>query len=136
MQRFKDWFQRNNVKFKEKSYGLLFTYQGGEFVIADNSSDTDFLSVMMPSILKYEEEDEETRVTLLEVCNNINDTVKVVKATIDESTVWLTTDILLCDFSDIDAILPRLLDLLHDTRYRFSHELRVLREENEKADSE
>lgn len=114
---YKSWLKQHGIPFKELPFGLHFQYQGGSFLVADNSGDSQFFQLLMPNI--YEGEVSE-RNRILEMCNKINGDKKVVKAHItDDNRVWLTTEILIDNTPDVDDFFDRLLQMLHQSRMEF-----------------
>lgn len=115
---YKTWLLQNGIQFKEFPYGLHFQYQGGSFLIMDNSSDAQFFQLLMPNI---HEGDASERARILEMCNKINADKKVVKAHVtDDNHVWLSTEILLDHTPDVDDFFVRLLQMLHQARMEFA----------------
>ena len=114
---YKSWLKQHGIPFKELPFGLHFQYQGGSFLVADNSGDSQFFQLLMPNI--YEGNDSE-RMRVLEMCNKINEDKKVVKAHLtDDNHVWLTTEILIDNTPDVDDFFDRLLQMLHQARMEF-----------------
>lgn len=114
---YKVWLRENGIPFEEKSFGLSFRHQGGMFLLFDNSEDFQYLHLAMPCI--YEGNSSE-RVRLLEICNKINYDKKVVKACVmEDSDVWLSTEILIDNTPDVNDFFDRLLQMLHMTRMEF-----------------
>lgn len=122
MQIYKNWLRRNNTSYQETPFGLLFKYQGGGFIIADNSNDSDYFQLIMPAIADVKG----NLFRVLKAANIVNREIKCVKCTItdDNENVWLATEILLDQTPEIDSIMPRLLDILHGARMRFNQEMR------------
>lgn len=114
---YKSWLKQHGIPFKELPFGLHFQYQGGNFLVADNSGDSQFFQLIMPNI--YEANDSE-RMRILEMCNKINEDKKVAKAHLtDDNRVWLTTEILIDNTPDVDDFFDRLLQILHQARMDF-----------------
>lgn len=114
---YKLWLKQHGITFKELPVGLEFQYQGGLFLIMDNSADPQFLQLLMPTIYQGEVSE---RNHMLEMCNEINADRKVVKAHIsDGNRVSLTTEILIDNTPDVDDFFDRLLQMLHLSRMAF-----------------
>ncbi|MDE6333458.1 MAG: YbjN domain-containing protein [Muribaculaceae bacterium] len=88
---YKNWLSENGVKFEEKDYGLTFKYQGGYFIIGNNSKDSQYFNIVMPGIFDFADNPEVPRIKVLEALNKINADYKVVKAVFDNEDCWLTT---------------------------------------------
>lgn len=121
MQIYKNWLRRNNTPYQEAPFGLAFKYQGGSFIIADNTNDSEYFQLIMPAIMNVED----NIFGALKAANIVNREIKCVKCTItdDNESVWLATEILLDKTPEIDSIMPRLLDILHGARMRFHQEI-------------
>ena len=114
---YKSWLKQHGIPFKELPFGLHFQYQGGSFLVADNSGDSQFFQLIMPNIYQGEVSE---RNHMLEMCNKINEDKKVVKAHItDDNRVWLSTEILIDNTPDVDDFFDRLLQMLHQSRMEF-----------------
>ncbi|MDE7411700.1 MAG: YbjN domain-containing protein, partial [Paramuribaculum sp.] len=114
---YKAWLKQHGINFNDLPFGLLFQHQGGNFLIADNSGDTQFFQLLMPKI--HNGNDSE-RNRLIELCNKINEDKKVVKAHVtDENEVWISTEILIDNTPDVDDFFDRLLQMLHQARMDF-----------------
>ncbi len=117
MQIYKNWLRKNGIPFDEQPFGLAFTYQGGSFIITENSGDADYFQLLMPGIADVNN----NRSQVFEAANTVNREIKCVKCFIMGATsVWLATEILLDQTPEIDSIMPRLLTMLHGARMRFS----------------
>lgn len=116
MQIYKNWLRRNGIHFQEEPFGISFQYQGGNFIITENSGDKDYFQLIMPGIMSVNG----NKIKVLESANTINQELKVVKCIIaGGDSVWLLTEILLDQTPEIDSIMPRLLGMLHSARMRF-----------------
>lgn len=121
MQIYKNWLRRNGTPYQEESFGLTFQYQGGTFIIANNSDDIDYFQLIMPGIMDVHGNE----LKVLQTANTINQEIKCVKCFIaGGDSVWLVTEILLDKTPEIDSIMPRLLAMLHGARMRFRQEIR------------
>lgn len=121
MQIFKNWLRRNSTPYQETPFGLVFNYQGGNFIISDNTNDPDYFQLIMPGIMDVEGNLNK----VLKAANNLNQEIKCVKCTVpSEKSVWLATEILLDKTPEIDSIMPRLIAMLHGARVTFNHHMR------------
>lgn len=121
---YKNWLMENGIKFEEKDYGLTFKYQGGYFIIGDNSKDLQYFNIVMPGIYDFADHPETPRIKVLESLNKINAQYKVVKAVCDDEDCWLTTEIFIDSTPDVEDYMERLLNICHQARMEFFQYLR------------
>lgn len=121
---YKNWLSENGVKYEEKDYGLTFKYQGGYFIIGNNSKDSQFFNIVMPGIFDFGDNPDVPRIKVLEALNKINADYKVVKAVCDQEDCWLTTEIFIDSTPDVEDYFERLLNILHQSRMEFFQILR------------
>ena len=120
----KNWLSENGVKYEEKDYGLTFKYQGGYFIIGNNSKDSQYFNIVMPGIFDFGDNPDVPRIKVLEALNKINADYKVVKAVCDQEDCWLTTEIFIDSTPDVEDYFERLLNILHQSRMEFFQILR------------
>lgn len=114
---YKDWLTSHNVKFTETPFGLIFSYQGGAFVIEDDTNDKQFLRIRMPRIYTVSSDEKEK---VLELVNKMNYEIKCLKASIDEDgEVNLFTEIFVDSTPEVDDFLGRLLQIMLESRIMF-----------------
>lgn len=117
MQIYKDWLKSNNIQFEETPIGILFHYQGGGFLIANNSNDRQYLQILMPNIYKVSPYE---KTQAMEVINKMNIEFKCLKALIqDDNSIWLSTEIFIDSTPDIKDFFSRLLSILLSGRIKF-----------------
>lgn len=117
MQIYKDWLKSNNIQFEETPIGILFHYQGGGFLIANNSNDRQYLQILMPNIYKVSPYE---KTQAMEVVNKMNIEFKCLKALIqDDNSIWLSTEIFIDSTPDIKDFFSRLLSILLSGRIKF-----------------
>ncbi len=121
---YKNWLSENGVKYEEKDYGLTFKYQGGYFIIGNNSKDSQYFNIVMPGIFDFGDNPDVPRIKVLEALNKINADYKVVKAVCDQEDCWLTTEIFIDSTPDVEDYFERLLNILHQSRMDFFQILR------------
>ena len=121
---YKNWLSENGVKYEEKDYGLTFKYQGGYFIIGNNSKDSQYFNIVMPGIFDFGDDPDVPRIKVLEALNKINADYKVVKAVCDQEDCWLTTEIFIDSTPDVEDYFERLLNILHQSRMEFFQILR------------
>ena len=121
---YKNWLSENGVKYEEKDYGLTFKYQGGYFIIGNNSKDSQYFNIVMPGIFDFGDNPDVPRIKVLEALNTITADYKVVKAVCDQEDCWLTTEIFIDSTPDVEDYFERLLNILHQSRMEFFQILR------------
>ena len=121
---YKNWLSENGVKYEEKDYGLTFKYQGGYFIIGNNSKDSQYFNIVMPGIFDFGDNPDVPRIKVLEALNKINADYMVVKAVCDQEDCWLTTEIFIDSTPDVEDYFERLLNILHQSRMEFFQILR------------
>ncbi len=115
---YKNWLNSQGLSFHETSFGLLFSYQGGGFIIANNKNDKDYLQLIMPNIYTV---DSISKQTALKVANNLNRDIKGLKVIInDDNSVWLTIEQFLDETPEVEDFMDRLLAILLQGRLRFN----------------
>jgi hypothetical protein len=122
MEIYKEWLRENGYKFSVEPVGIVFRHQGKTFFLEDNEGDELFLRILMPNI--YSTDDPAEREHAHTICNDITREVKCLKAFfVDESRVWLATEILIDHTPELDDFMERLLEILHEGQYRFQAKL-------------
>jgi hypothetical protein len=117
MEIFQEWLRNNGYHFEVQPFGIDFKYQGGHFIIFDNSGDELYLHIVMPAVYKLNDSSEKLHV--LEACNELTKSVKCLKAFFaDEDTIWLSTEIFIDRTPELDDFMERLLDILHQGRMK------------------
>ena len=115
---YKNWLNNQRLSFHETSIGLLFRYQGGGFIIANNKNDKDYLQLIMPNIYTV---DSFSKQKALKVANSLNRDIKALKVIInDDDSVWLTVEQFLDETPDVDDFMDRLLGILLQGRMKFN----------------
>lgn len=115
---YKDWLNSQRISFHETSIGILFRYQGGGFIIADNKNDKDYLQLIMPNIHTV---DSLSKQKALKIANNLNRDIKGLKVIInDDDSVWLTIEQFLDETPNIEDFMDRLLQILLRGRLKFN----------------
>ncbi len=119
MQIYKNWLIANGVKFEESSLGLSFKYQGAGFILWNNAHDQQYLALSMPNIWAINGEE----LKVLRVANKINCEIKAVKTVVRDNFVWLGVEMFIDSTPDIDDFMERILDILLESRMKFSFEM-------------
>lgn len=116
MKLYREWLQFNGIKFEETSFGFVFRYQGGTFIIPLNYDDKQFFQILMPHIYDATK----NRIIALTAINRLNSEMKVVKASInDDNIVGLAIEMFIDSSPEIDEYMQRIFDILFECRSRF-----------------
>lgn len=111
----KEWLRVNGYKFDIQPFGIAFKYQGGHFIIEDNSDNDRYLQILMPCVYTLEDPSEKEKA--LQVCSEVNRKIKCLKAYFaDEDSIWLSIEMFTNQTPDLDFFMERLLDILHTGR--------------------
>lgn len=122
MEIFKEWLRNNGYRFTVEPFGIAFKYQGGYFLIADNSGDNRYLQILMPGVYSLSNSSE--KLHALNVCNKLNQEIKCLKAFFfDENNIWLSTEMFIDSTPELDDFMERLLTILHTGRLKLITEL-------------
>lgn len=117
MEIFQEWLRNNGYRFEVKPFGIYFKHQGRHFIISDNSRDELYLQIIMPAVYKLNDSSEKQQA--LDACNELNSSIKCLKAYIvDEDTIWLSTEMYVDHTPELDDFMDRLLDILHQGRMK------------------
>ncbi|MDY6412182.1 MAG: hypothetical protein SPL28_04190 [Bacteroidales bacterium] len=117
MKVYKEWLQSNGIRFQEEVFGIVFKYQGANFIISDNSSDPLYFQLIMPGIYDVQPGEKNK---VLEVLNGLTRDIKCLKGVIqDGGSVWLMTEIFIDTTPEIDDFMDRLINILHSGRMQF-----------------
>lgn len=116
---YKNWLRSNGIPFTTLPIGVAFHYQGGSFIIADDTNDPLYLNLLMPKI--YELENNQSKV--LQALNQINCDLKGVKATLHEQDVWLSIEMFIDKTPEVEDFMDRILGILLNARLRFNFEM-------------
>lgn len=99
---------------------ISFKYQMANFIFINNDEDDEFFQLIMPAIFEVSDDNREI---VLEAANKVNFGLKVLKACVADTSVWLFFEILLDKTPDVGDIIPRALAILQGGRQRFYQEL-------------
>lgn len=120
----KEYLAQEGLRPQEEDFGLFFRYQMINFLILTDSDDENFLRICIPSIFDV---DENNKIDVLTVCNQVNLGRKVVKCICtDDNSVWVTTEQLLDQTPVYSDIVPRSIEMLLEARSGFYEGLRNL----------
>ena len=100
---------------------ITFKFQMANFLFINNDEDEEFFQLIMPAIFDVTDDNREI---VLETCNKVCTSVKVLKACVFHGDVWLFFEILLDHTPDVEDIIPRALSILQAGRQRFYQEIR------------
>lgn len=94
---------------EEKSYGFYFRYQMRNFFIEYDEDDDQYLRLIMPGI--YEANDD-NMLEVLQACNEVDQSRKVIKCYVSDSDVDLAAELLVDETPILGDIVPRALGML------------------------
>lgn len=118
MEIYKEWLQNNGFQFEETPIGLVFKYQGGNFIVANNIGDKNYFQLLFPCIDIITEEE---TFKALNALNMVNREIKCIKGTLtDDNEVWLTTEMFVDNTPNVEDFFLRLLDILMAGRAKYS----------------
>ena len=102
---------------KQEEFGLAFKCEGKSFLFIYDDDDEQYFRLMMPCIFDMTEEN---RDVVLHAMNEVNSSVKVIKAyTMLENEVWLGFEILVDSTPVVGDLVPRALAMLNGGARRF-----------------
>ena len=102
---------------KQEEFGLAFKCEGKSFLFIYDDDDEQYFRLMMPCIFDMTEENREV---VLHAMNEVNSSVKVIKAyTMLENEVWLGFEILVDSTPVVGDLVPRALAMLNGGARRF-----------------
>ena len=102
---------------KQEEFGLAFKCEGKSFLFIYDDDDDQYFRLMMPCIFDMTEEN---RDVVLHAMNEVNSSVKVIKAyTMLENEVWLGFEILVDSTPVVGDLVPRALAMLNGGARRF-----------------
>jgi hypothetical protein len=100
----KEGFKCENVS----ENAVHFKYQGMNFFCEEDHRDQAFFRLIMPNIYKITDD----RERVLEACNKLTADMKVLKAFVEEDSVWLSIEMFLDSSPEIEDFMERCLDIL------------------------
>lgn len=102
---------------KETDFGLAFKCEGKNFLFIYDDEDEQYFRLMMPGIFDMTEEN---RDTVLYALNEVNNSLKVIKAyTMQENEVWIGFEILVDSTPVVADLVPRALSMLNGGARKF-----------------
>lgn len=102
---------------KETDFGLAFKCEGKNFLFIYDNEDEQYFRLMMPCIFDMTEEN---RDIVLQAMNEVNSSVKVIKAYIvQENEVWLGFEVLVDSTPIVGDLVPRALNMLNGGARKF-----------------
>ena len=102
---------------KQEEFGLQFKCEGKNFLFIYDGNDEQYFRLMMPGIFDMTEEN---RDIVLHAMNEVNSSVKVIKAyTMFENEVWLGFEILVDSTPVVGDLVPRALGMLNGGARKF-----------------
>lgn len=117
----KEFLRSQGFQFEQDDDGdLVFKYQMRTFLYYANDDDQGYFQLAMPAIFDVTEDNREA---VLEAANNVTKTVKVAKAIVVNSEVWLMAELLLDTTPVYDDIVPRVLGILMGAQQEFYNQI-------------
>ena len=107
----KQFLQDEGFCPQETDFGLAFKCEGRNFLLIHDDDDDQYFRLMMPCIFEMTEENEEA---VFKALNEVNSSVKVIKAYIMcENEVWLGFEVLVDSTPVVGDFLPRAIAMLN-----------------------
>jgi hypothetical protein len=106
---------------EETDFGITFKYQMCNFLIFKDDDDQSFIQIVMPGIYDVKED---TMFDVLLACNEVNKSIKVAKAIVNEDSVWILYELVLDSSPVYEDVIPRGLDTLMSARGIFYQKLK------------
>ena len=106
---------------EETDFGITFKYQMCNFLIFKDDDDQSFIQIVMPGIYDVKED---TMFDVLLACNEVNKSIKVAKAIVNEDSVWILYELILDSSPVYEDVIPRRLDTLMSARGIFYQKLK------------
>ena len=100
---------------------IFFKYQMLDFAYRSSGTDQNFISIVLPWIKEFEEEQ---RGMVLEAVNKMNIMLKTAKFFVTKDDVCVCAEGVLDTTPDLDSFVPRLIELLLNSREEFYKELK------------
>ena len=118
-----EYLANDGLRPEKTDFGIYFRYNMCSFAIFWDEDDAQFLSITMPGIFDV---DDNNRFDALAAANIVNCERKVVKASVNDDSVWLQCEQLLDETPVFSDIVPRSLNMLTQARDIFYQKLRTL----------
>ena len=113
----KQFLQEEGFCPKETDFGLAFKCEGKNFLFIQDDDDEQYFRLMMPCIFETTEENEDA---VFRAMNEVNSSVKVIKAYIMcENEVWLGFEVLVDSTPVVGDFVPRALAMLNRGAMKF-----------------
>ena len=116
-----DFLKAQGLMPEDRDYGIFFRYQMLNFLVIIDEDDDQFLRLALPGIFDV---DENNRADVLEACNRTCHRMKVSKCYVPQDDVWVAAEQLLDSDPNYEDIVPRLLNILMQSRDAFYEEIR------------
>ncbi len=102
---------------QETEFGLAFKCEGKNFLFIYDDDDEQYFRLMMPCIF---EATDENREVVLHAMNEVNSSVKVIKAyTMFDNEVWLGFEVLVDSTPVVGDFVPRAISMLNGGARKF-----------------
>ena len=94
---------------QERDFGYYFRYQMRNFFIEYDEDDDQYLRIIMPGIY---EANEDNLLEVLQACNEVDQSRKVIKCYVSDEDVDLAAELLVDETPILGDIVPRALGML------------------------
>lgn len=102
---------------QETEFGLAFKCEGKNFLFIHDDDDEQYFRLMMPCIFEMTDENQEA---VYQALNEVNSSVKVIKAYIMcENEVWLGFEVLVDSTPVVGDFMPRAIAMLNGGARKF-----------------
>lgn len=113
----KQFLQEEGFCPKETDFGLAFKCEGKNYLFIYDDDDAQYFRLMMPCIYETTEENEDE---VFRAMNEVNSSVKVIKAYIMcENEVWLGFEVLVDSTPVVGDFVPRAIGMLNGGARKF-----------------
>ena len=116
------------VATKKNELGLIFTFEGWNFLLWDDAEDPLFFRLVLPGV--FDVTDDNFAEAIM-ACNNVNWNFKVVKAVLyefddgcdDGASIWMSFEQSLDTLRKVDDLMPHSMQILHAAAEAFMKEM-------------
>ena len=111
------YLQQEGFCPQETKFGLAFKCEGKNFLLIHDDDDDQYFRLMMPCIFEMTDDNKEA---VLQALNEVNSSVKVIKAYIMcENEVWLGFEVLVDSTPVVGDFVPRAISMLNSGARKF-----------------
>lgn len=113
--------KRQGVVPTMEDFGIMFKYQMTNYLCLIDKEDEEYFNMYVPSIFEVSEENEHE---VLKAINKVNNSIKVVKLTINGDSVWIGFEEELPKDADVADVVPYAITGLFRARQQFYEALK------------